>query len=88
MNLETHNKYFRDVDYNKNQSVQWDVRTGVFEGAGAGRAHLPPGTPNYLTGIQTKSRTDRSHLILLPYTLHTTHYYTVAHFILKISPTL
>lgn len=69
MNLETHNKYFRDVDYNKNQSVQWDVRTGVFEGPGG--AHLPPGTPNFLTGIQTTSCTDRSHLIS---SYCTTHY--------------
>ena len=53
MNLETHNKYFRDVDYNKNQSVQWDVRTGVFEEPGG--AYLPPGTPNFLTGIKTRS---------------------------------
>jgi hypothetical protein len=54
MNLKTHNKYFRDVDYNLNEAAQWDVRTGVFTGTGG--EYLPQGTPNFLTGIHTHSQ--------------------------------
>lgn len=29
MNLETHNKYFRDIDYNTDSNVHWAVKDGV-----------------------------------------------------------
>jgi hypothetical protein len=63
MNLKTHNKYFRDVDYNLNEAAQWDVRTGVFTGTGG--EYIPPGTPNFLTGAHTVSCTCVLRLIIL-----------------------
>lgn len=48
MNMETHNKYFRDINYNTDQSVKWDTESGMYLSDGA--PHLPVGTPNYITG--------------------------------------
>ena len=47
MNLETHNKYFRDVAYNTDESVKWNIHTGIIESR---ESSLPVGTPNYLKG--------------------------------------
>jgi hypothetical protein len=51
MNMETHNRYFRDVNYNTDKSVKWDVKTGSFLSSGV--SYLPEGIPNYMTGDQS-----------------------------------
>ena len=48
MNLETHNRYFRDVAYNTNEKVKWNVQTGITE---SGDSSTLPVIPNYLKGI-------------------------------------
>ena len=72
MNLKTHNKYFRDVDYNLNEATQWDVRTGVFTGTGG--EYIPPGTPNFLTGTHTVRCTCMLRLIVLQIIYLIQHY--------------
>jgi hypothetical protein len=51
MNMETHNRYFRDVNYNTDKSVKWDVKTGSFLSSSI--TYLPEGIPNYMTGDQS-----------------------------------
>jgi hypothetical protein len=48
MNMETHNRYFRDVNYNTDKSVKWDVKTGSLLSSSI--SYLPEGVPNYMTG--------------------------------------
>ena len=47
MNLETHNRYFRDVAYNTDENVKWDVQTGIFESRDSSQLSV---IPNYLKG--------------------------------------
>lgn len=54
MNMETHNRYFRDVNYNTDKTVKWDIKTGVFLSSSA--SHLPEGTPNYMIGEKSLDR--------------------------------
>jgi hypothetical protein len=51
MNMETHNRYFRDVNYNTDKSVNWDIKTGNF--LSSSTSHLPEGVPNYMTGNES-----------------------------------
>ena len=48
MNLETHNRYFRDVAYNTNEKVKWNVQTGITESGDSSTLLV---IPNYLKGI-------------------------------------
>ena len=48
MNLQTHNKYFKDVGYNTDISVKWNIQSGIVNTENI--SNFPKDTPNYIKG--------------------------------------
>ena len=53
MNLQTHNKYFKDVGYNTDISVKWNIQSGIVNTENI--SNFPKDTPNYFKGTHVRT---------------------------------